>query len=296
MPRMRCLPKPAKPEWLRKPWQRSKPVLALVRELRDRHLHTVCEEARCPNMGECFSHRVATVMIMGDICSRSCKFCAVASGRPKPLDPQEPEQVAQFIQSLGLRHVVITSVDRDDLPDLGAAHFAATIRAARLAAPSTTIEVLTPDFQGRHDCLDQIASARPQVFNHNIETVRRLTPQVRSVAKYDTSLQVLSYMKTHHLITKSGIMLGLGEDTGEIRHTLQDLRAHGCDLVTVGQYLQPTAAHLPVARYVHPDEFKEWEQEGLALGFRRVFSGPYVRSSYLADELMAGLIDFQTAV
>lgn len=281
-----------KPDWLRKRWQHNGSVLSLKKELRGLRLHTVCEEARCPNIGDCFSKRVATVMIMGDTCTRSCKFCSVASGRPGPLDREEPESVAEFVASLGLRHVVITSVDRDDLPDLGASHFAQVIQAVRRRNPELTIEVLTPDFQGRAACLDRVCEAGPRVFNHNLETVRRLTPQVRSVAKYDTSLRVLRHVKQHYpaMMTKSGLMLGLGEEQHEIREALQDLVLHGCDLLTLGQYLQPTVAHLPVARYVPPQEFVFWQAQAHKMGFRRVFSGPYVRSSYLADELIEGIV------
>lgn len=281
-----------KPEWLRKPMGRSVDVLQLKQGLRGERLHTVCEEARCPNMGECFQNRVATVMIMGSVCTRSCKFCSVASGRPGPLDPNEPERVAQFIHSLNLRHVVITSVDRDDLPDLGAAHFAETILKTRELNPSMTLEVLTPDFQNRAACLDRVCEAGPQVFNHNLETVERLTRSVRSVARYDMSLAVLRYVKDHYpkLLTKSGLMLGLGEDDDEITVTLRDLRQAGVDIITLGQYLQPTRTHLSVSRYVHPDEFKAWEARGLEMGFSRVFSGPYVRSSYLADHVVEGLL------
>lgn len=288
------LPTPSqrKPQWLRKPWHGERRELELKKELRHLGLHTVCEEARCPNVGECFKKRVATVMIMGDTCTRTCKFCAVGSGRPLPLDPDEPDHVAQFVHGLKLRHVVITSVDRDDLADLGASHFARTVEKVRDLNPDLTIEVLTPDFQGRSACLDQIAQAAPRVFNHNLETVRRLTPQIRSVARYDQSLHVLQYMKTRapHILIKSGLMLGLGETDLEIHDTLKDLHAHGCEILTLGQYLQPTAKHLKVARYVDPAEFSHWEKVGLNIGFRRVFSGPYVRSSYLADEVVEGLL------
>lgn len=281
-----------KPEWLRKPMGRSVEVLQLKQGLREERLHTVCEEARCPNMGECFQNKVATVMIMGSVCTRSCKFCSVASGRPGPLDPNEPERVAQFVRSLNLRHVVITSVDRDDLPDLGSAHFAETILKTRELNPAMTLEVLTPDFQNRASCLDHVCNAAPHVFNHNLETVERLTRSVRSVARYDMSLAVLRYVKDHYpkLLTKSGLMLGLGETDDEIAATLRDLRQAGVDIITLGQYLQPTRTHLPVSRYVHPDEFKQWETRGLEMGFTRVFSGPYVRSSYLADHVVEGLL------
>ncbi len=280
-----------KPDWLHKPWRADPAVLHFKRGLRSRELHTVCEEARCPNLGECFGKGVATVMIMGDVCTRSCRFCAVRSGRPAALNSGEPLATAQFVKSLKLRHVVITSVDRDDLPDLGAGHFAETLAQVKRHNPAVTVEVLTPDFQGRSDCLDPVLRAAPRVFNHNLETVRRITRAVRSVARYDTSLQVLGYAKRVYpeILTKSGLMVGLGETDAEIEEAMADLRAVGCDLLTIGQYLQPSRTHFPVARYVAPVAFRGFEEKGLQMGFRAVFAGPYVRSSYLADHLLEAL-------
>lgn len=278
-----------KPEWLKKRL-RPETLIQMQKQLRAKKLHTVCEEARCPNISECFAKKTATIMIMGDICTRSCKFCAVKSGRPRALDPDEPLHVADWAQELGFRHLVVTSVDRDDLPDLGAEHFAQTIKVLRFRMPKLVVEVLTPDFQGRTPCLELICRAEPHIFNHNLETVRRLTPQVRSAAKYDQSLKVLHWVKTNYagLITKSGLMLGLGEQGGEIAGAMQDLRDAGCDMITLGQYLQPTMRHHPVVRYVEPREFEEWQRFGLKMGFRAVFSGPFVRSSYMADEQWSG--------
>jgi len=278
-----------KPPWLKKKLS-GEGVLSMKEKLRDLGLHTVCEEARCPNLTECFSKKVATLMIMGDICTRACKFCAVATGRPKALDALEPQKVAGWISELGLRHVVITSVDRDDLPDLGANHFAETIREVKNKNPSTIVEVLTPDFQGKPEFLEIVSKEEPRIFNHNLETVERLTPSVRSAAKYSRSLFVLEWVKKNypHQIVKSGLMLGLGEEKEEVLKTLQDLRQAGCDMITLGQYLQPTPQHLPVKEYIHPDQFDEYKKEALSLGFRTVFSGPFVRSSYLAEEVFAG--------
>ncbi len=281
---------PRKPEWLKK-------KLSLVKqrdvksELRDLNLHSVCEEASCPNISECFAKGVATVMIMGDTCTRSCKFCNVKTGKPLALDPNEPENVAHWIQNHGYKHIVITSVDRDDLKgDLGSTHFAAVVVRAKEINPNTSIEVLTPDFQGREECIEKVCQTPISVFNHNIETSRRLTPEVRSASNYERSLGVLSYVKQHHphILTKSGMMLGLGETKAEVLQTMQDLVHNGCDLLTLGQYLQPSSAHLPVVEYVHPEQFAEYKRLGEEMGFKAVFSGPYVRSSYLADELIQG--------
>lgn len=279
-----------KPPWLRK-------KLSLVKqrtvkaELRGLNLHSVCEEASCPNISECFSKGVSTVMIMGDTCTRSCKFCNVKTGKPLPLDPNEPENVAQWIKNHGFRHIVITSVDRDDLKeDLGSTHFALVVRRTKEVNPNTSIEVLTPDFQGRKDCIDRVCKEPISVFNHNLETVRRLTPQVRSASNYQRSLNVIRMVKDHHshIHTKSGIMLGLGEKKEEVLQSMQDLVDHGCDLLTLGQYLQPSQKHLPVQEFIHPDQFEEYKILGKKMGFKKVFSGPFVRSSYLADELIEG--------
>lgn len=285
---------PPKPDWLKKRLSLSG-VRPMKEDLRRLGLHSVCEEARCPNISECFSKGVATVMIMGDVCTRSCKFCNVKSGRPGALDPDEPENVAQWARECRFKHLVITSVDRDDLPDLGAAHFAAVVRRTHEVNPHSSIEVLTPDFQGRASCLDSVCSQPIRVFNHNLETVRRLTPQVRSASKYERSLGVIAHVKQNfsQLLTKSGIMLGLGETRTELLQAMRDLRGHGCDLLTLGQYLQPTATHLPVVEYIHPDVFSGLRKIGERMGFRAVFSGPFVRSSYLADELIEGLSGFE---
>ncbi len=279
-----------KPEWLKKKFSLDN-QRGMKTDLRSLKLHSVCEEARCPNISECFSKGVATVMIMGDICTRACKFCAVKTGRPDALDVHEPDHVAEWAKAYEFKHVVITSVDRDDLPDLGAAHFAAVIQRTKAVNPALSIEVLTPDFQGRESCLATICAAPINVFNHNLETVRRLTSQVRSAAKYDRSLKVIRYVKDHQpqMLTKSGLMLGLGETKDEVLQSMQDLIDHGCDLLTLGQYLRPSQAHLPVHDYVPPDVFAELKLTGEKMGFRAVFSGPFVRSSYLADELIAGL-------
>jgi lipoic acid synthetase len=246
----------------------------------------VCEEAQCPNLGECFSHGTATFMIMGDICTRRCPFCDVAHGRPQALDPDEPRQLAEAIAEMRLRYVVITSVDRDDLRDGGAGHFASCIDAVRTANPAITVEVLVPDFRGRMDvalaCLD---ANPPDVFNHNLETVPRLYRQARPGADYEHSLDLLAGFAARHpgVPTKSGLMLGLGEAHDEIEQVMRDLRDHGCQMLTLGQYLQPSRDHLPVDRFVHPDEFEELRRLGESMGFSNVASGPMVRSSYHAD-------------
>ena len=247
-------------------------------------LHTVCEEARCPNQGECWTRGTATFMLLGDTCTRSCSFCAVATGRPDPPDPDEPRHVAETSQRLRLRFVVVTSVARDDLADGGAAHFAATVLAIRELNPAAGVEVLVPDFRADRECIRTVVESRPTVFNHNLETVERLTKQVRIQAKYQRSLDVLRIAKElGQPTTKTGIMLGLGEREDEVLTTLRDAQAAGCDILTIGQYLQPTKRHLPVAEFVHPDRFKSFEEAAYAMGFRSVFSGPLVRSSYHAE-------------
>jgi lipoic acid synthetase len=279
-------PMPRKPDWIRARAPTDPKVTALKQLLRAQRLHTVCEEAACPNLGECFAHGTATFMIMGDICTRRCPFCDVAHGRPLPLDAEEPGRLAQTIALMGLRYVVITSVDRDDLRDGGAAHFATCIEAVRAASPDIRIEILTPDFRGRMDAaLTALHRAPPDVFNHNLETVPRLYRQARPGADYAWSLNLLQRFKQENrsVPTKSGLMLGLGEEIDEVRAVLTDLRAHGCDMLTLGQYLQPSRAHLPVARFVHPDEFAELGEHARALGFANVASAPMVRSSYHAD-------------
>ena len=263
---------------------------ALLDELR---LHTVCESARCPNHWECWSRGTATFMIAGDRCTRACRFCAVTTARPQPLDADEPARVGEAVHRLRLRHVVITAVARDDLDDGGAEHFQRTIAAVRALSPETTIEVLTPDFNDRDSSLDVVLAANPDIFNHNLETVRRLTPAVRSRATYDRSLNVLRKVKAKRpdrVYTKSGMMLGLGETEPEIMTALGDLRQVGCDLLTLGQYLQPTTKHLPVVEFVPPAKFAEWAAVSREMGFLHVASGPMVRSSYHADEFKSSTV------
>ena len=281
-------------ERLRKPeWIRVKAAAAgsryhdIKQILRDNQLHTVCEEASCPNIGECFGKGTATFMIMGDICTRRCPFCDVAHGKPKPLDAQEPLHLAQTIAKLKLRYVVITSVDRDDQKDGGAAHFVACIRAVREHSPTTTIEVLVPDFRGRLDrALDVLDSAPPDVMNHNLETVPRLYRAARPGGNYEHSLTLLKEFKARHpgVPTKSGLMVGLGETDDEILQVMRDMRAHNIDMLTIGQYLQPSVPHLPIARYVDPSVFRMFEAEAGNMGFMHAAVGPMVRSSYHADQ------------
>ena len=280
-----------KPEWIRVRLSTTPAVANLKKLLRENHLTTVCEEASCPNLSECFSHGTATFMIMGDKCTRRCSFCDVAHGRPDPLDPEEPSHLAHTIAQMGLRYVVITSVDRDDLRDGGASHFSACITAIREKNPTITIEVLVPDYRGRMEvALDETGTALPNVFNHNIETVPRLYKQARPGSDYQHSLKLLQEFKKRHpsIPTKSGIMLGIGETDEEILQTLKDLRAHDVNMVTLGQYLQPSRHHMPVSRFVTPIQFKEWAEIAKGLGFTHVASGPLVRSSYHADKQAAG--------
>ena len=286
-----------KPEWIRAKLPLSPAVARLKQALRENNLHTVCEEAACPNLGECFSKGTATFMIMGDICTRRCPFCDVAHGRPKPLDTEEPQHLAKTIQAMRLRYVVITSVDRDDLRDGGAAHFADCIREARTHNAGIQIEVLVPDFRGRMDpALEIFKDTPPDVFNHNLETVPRLYLQARPGSDYAWSLDLLQRFKALHpqVPTKSGLMLGLGEEISEIEQVMADLRAHDVDMLTLGQYLQPSRHHLPVTRYVHPDEFDRLRVLGESMGFRHVASGPMVRSSYHADQQAHGVLAPQT--
>lgn len=275
-----------KPQWLRVRSPLSPEVDRLKKILRAADLHTVCEEASCPNLGECFGGGTATFMILGDVCTRRCPFCDVAHGRPQAPDPLEPAHLAQTVATMELRFVVITSVDRDDLRDGGAQHFAQVLSALRENCPNLHIEILVPDFRGRVDkALAALRATPPDVFNHNLETVPRLYLQARPGADYSHSLQLLSAFKTHHpaVPTKSGLMLGLGEELDEIRAVMQDLRQVGCELLTLGQYLAPSRHHLPVARFVPPEEFQQLKQDGVAMGFRHVASGPLVRSSYHAE-------------
>ena len=276
-----------KPDWIRVRMGDSRRFQEIKNTLREHKLHTVCEEASCPNIGECFGKGTATFMILGDLCTRRCPFCDVAHGRPMPPDAGEPLNLAQTIAALKLRYVVITSVDRDDLRDGGAAHFAACIRAVRELSPATRIEVLVPDFRGRLDiALDILAGAPPDVLNHNLETVPRLYKQARPGADYANSLALLQQFNARlpHIPTKSGLMLGLGETDEEILQVLRDLRTHGVDMLTLGQYLQPSAHHLPVLRYADPAIFREFERQAGALGFAHAACGPMVRSSYHADQ------------
>jgi lipoic acid synthetase len=275
-----------KPAWIRARAPTGPGVTRIKKILRERRLSSVCEEALCPNLGECFSHGTATFMVMGDVCTRRCPFCDVAHGRPAPLDPDEPRQLAEAIAEMGLAHVVVTSVDRDDLRDGGAAHLAACVREIRRRNPATVVETLVPDFRGRLEiALAAFRDAPPDVFNHNLETVPRLYRQCRPGADYAGSLLLLRQFKAQHpgVPTKSGLMLGLGETLDEVGVVMRDLRAHGCDMLTLGQYLQPSADHLPVARFVSPDEFDALRRLGESLGFANVASGPMVRSSYHAE-------------
>ena len=274
------------PEWLTIRLPRPDTIREVESMMRAKSLHTVCESARCPNLPECWSKRTATFMILGDTCTRSCGFCAIKVGRGLEVDPNEPENVAEVARDLGLKHVVVTSVARDDLADEGASQFAQTIQSLHAANPSTIVEVLTPDFKAKKWCIKIVTDAHPEIYNHNIETVERLQTVVRPQAKYGRSLDVLRQVKEldASIYTKSGLMLGLGETKEEIVRTLGDLRAAGVDAVTIGQYLRPTMRHLPVTEYIHPEQFKEYESIGTDMGFAFVASAPFVRSSYNAIE------------
>ena len=273
-----------KPKWLRVKLPTGENYRK-VRKLVDEHqLHTICESGSCPNMGECWGEGTATFMILGNICTRSCGFCAVKTGRPDEVDEFEPGRVAHSVKVMEVKHAVLTSVDRDDLQDGGANIWAQTVRAIRKQSPGTTLETLIPDFAGKWENLQIVIDAAPEIISHNLETVRRLTKQVRIQAKYDRSLEVLFRLKKAGVRTKSGIMLGLGESEEEVLETMQDLRSVGCDIVTLGQYLQPTPKHLPVAAFVTPQQFEKYKNEGIKMGFRYVESGPLVRSSYHAEK------------
>ncbi len=278
-------PSPRKPAWIRVKAPGSPEYLKTRALMREHNLHTVCEEAACPNIGECWSQRHATMMIMGDICTRACAFCNVATGRPRHLDPDEPQHVGEAVGQLGLRHVVITSVDRDDLPDGGAAHFARVIECVRAAAPGTTIEILTPDFLRKDGALEIVVAAKPDVFNHNLETVPKLYPAVRPGARYFHSLRLLDRVKKldPSIFTKSGLMVGLGEEKQDVLQVMDDMRSADIDFLTIGQYLQPTLKHHPIDRFVIPAEFDEYKKLALAKGFLLVSSSPLTRSSYHAD-------------
>ena len=284
-------PSPRKPAWIRVKAPTSKAYGETRRLMREHGLNTVCEEASCPNIGECWGNKHATMMILGDICTRACAFCNVATGKPGKVDPLEPENVGLSIAKLGLRHVVVTSVDRDDLADGGASQFVATIEATRRLAPDTTIEVLTPDFRDKAGALEAVIAAKPDVFNHNLETVPRLYPSIRPGARYFHSLKILDQAKQiePNIFTKSGIMVGLGEEKPEILQVMDDLRSAGVDFLTIGQYLQPTPKHAGIDRFLTPAEFDELKSIGLAKGFLLVAATPLTRSSYHADADFAAL-------
>jgi lipoyl synthase len=274
----------SKPKWLRVKLPTGENYKK-VRGLVDEHkLHTICESGNCPNMGECWGEGTATFMILGNICTRSCGFCAVATGKPLEADIFEPARVAQSVKLMGVKHAVITSVDRDDLPDGGSEIWASTVRAIRRQSPGTTLETLIPDFMGKWDNLQRIIEVAPEIVSHNLETVRRLTKQVRIQAKYDRSLEVLLRLKQGGMRTKSGVMLGLGETEQEVLETMEDLRSVKVDILTLGQYLQPTPKHLPVAEFITPEKFQEYKELGMKMGFRYIESGPLVRSSYHAEK------------
>lgn len=273
-----------KPEWLKIKLPRGFKASQVVEMLNERHIHTICSSGMCPNRAECWGNGTATFMLCGAVCTRNCRFCNVTGGKPGPLDPQEIEDIVRSVKELKLKHVVITSVTRDDLPDGGARHWAAMIRRLHEECPGVTMEVLIPDMQGRTDLLDIILAEHPDVISHNLETVRRLTPEVRRVATYDRSLQVLQYLADKGANTKSGIMLGLGETEEEVLQAMDDLRAVGCRIMTIGQYLQPSKLHYPVQDYIHPDKFEEYRLKGIEKGFAHIESAPMVRSSYHAEK------------
>lgn len=272
-----------KPDWLKIKLPMGQLSVEVMNTVRENHLHTICTSGRCPNQGECWGCGTATFMIGGNVCTRACKFCNVTTGHPLPLDPQEPRHIAQSVKLLKLKHVVITSVDRDDVVDLGAGHWVRVIQAVKQENPATTMEVLIPDFQGREELVQQIINARPEVISHNLETVRRLSDQVRSRATYEVSLKVVEQVAAAGIVSKSGIMLGLGETPEEILQTMDDLRGVGCQVMTIGQYLQPTAQNIEVKEYIRPEVFEEYKEIGLKKGFSFVESGPLVRSSYHAE-------------
>lgn len=276
-------PRPRLPRWMKMNMPKGESY-SKVKNLVGQHgLHTICTSGNCPNIGECWNRGTATFMILGEICTRNCKFCGVKTGKPLPVDPEEPKRVAESIKIMQLKHAVITSVDRDDLPDLGAAAWVQTIRQVKETNPQTKLEVLIPDFQGRKQLVQQIIDAGPEVISHNLETVERLTPQIRSVAKYRQSLEVLRAIAESGCVAKSGIMLGLGETEDEVLQTMDDLLAAGCKVITIGQYLAPTQQHLPVVEYIHPEQFEKYRTIGLEKGFSFVESSPLVRSSYRAE-------------
>lgn len=276
--------KVSKPDWLKIQLPNTTDYKWMNNVIRDNKLHTICTSGKCPNAAECWSNGTATFMILGDICTRACKFCNVKTGKPNPIDEKEPLRIARSIKIMKLRHAVITSVDRDDLEDGGAGIWAETITQTKALNPDTSMEVLIPDFNGLHHLIQQVIDAKPEVISHNLETVRRLTPVIRTKAKYDLSLKVLKYISDSGMVAKSGIMLGLGEKEEEVFEVMDDLMAAGVTVMTIGQYLQPTQNHLPVAEYVTPEQFKKYEKVGLEKGFKYVESGPLVRSSYHAEK------------
>jgi len=273
-----------KPDWLKTKLQSNAQFVLVNKIVKEHGLHTICSSGRCPNMSECWNKGTATFMILGEICTRSCRFCNTLSGRPLPPDSTEPEKLADSIHLMNLHHAVLTSVDRDDLPDGGAAHWAETIRVIKLKNPDTTLEVLIPDFDGNTDLIDRIIAEKPTVISHNLETVSRLTSSIRTKAKYETSLKVLNYIASQNIITKTGIMLGLGETEDEVLTLMDDALAAGCSIITIGQYMQPSRQNIPVTEYILPEKFDEYKSIGLQKGFKFVESSPLVRSSYCAEK------------
>lgn len=273
-----------KPEWLKTQFKSDKKFELVNRVVKENQLHTICSSGRCPNLCECWNKGTATFMILGEICTRGCRFCNTLTGRPLPPDPNEAEKVADSVRLMNLRHAVVTSVTRDDLPDHGATQWAKTIKAIKTKNPQTTLEVLIPDMDGKNDLLDIIIAEKPDIISHNLETVRSLTPEIRTKAKYDTSLKVLSYLSAKNIVTKTGIMLGLGETEPEILALMDDALNAGCSILTIGQYMQPSRKNIAVSEYITPEKFEEYKQIGLKKGFRQVESAPLVRSSYCAEK------------
>ncbi len=273
-----------KPEWLKMKIQSNLQFGQVSKIVKDHGLHTICVSGRCPNISECWNKGTATFMILGEICTRACRFCNTITGIPNPLDPKEPEKLAESIRLMKLKHAVVTSVDRDDLPDQGAAHWAESILAVKTVNEGITIEVLIPDFKGQTELIDLLIAQKPNIISHNLETVRRLTPSIRTRAKYDTSLQVLTHIASQNTIAKTGIMLGLGETEAEVLELMDDVLATGCKILTIGQYMQPSKNNIVVSEYIRPEKFEEYKQIGLEKGFKYVESGPFVRSSYCAEK------------
>lgn len=280
---MKKINKISKPSWLKTNLPTGSNYLKVKEIISKNKLHTICTSGKCPNMAECWGNGTATFMILGEICTRSCKFCATKTGKPLPLDKNEPIKIARSVKLLKLKHCVITSVDRDDLDDGGASHWASTIFAVKKENPDTTVEVLIPDFNGKKNDIDKIIKAMPDIISHNLETVQRLSPLIRNKAKYELSLEVLKYLSEKGIVTKSGIMVGLGESESEIYHTIADIKKTGCSIITIGQYLQPTIKHWPVKEYIHPDVFSKFKSFALNSGFKIAESAPLVRSSYHAE-------------